>query len=97
MKHFSEHIDSVHQRLVPSKHWFLQAIGIAPKFQGMGYASKLIRPMLVKIDKEHLQCYLETIDEKNVAIYEHFGFKTIDKATVPKTSFTSWAMLRERH
>jgi GNAT superfamily N-acetyltransferase len=95
MRNFNEYIDSVHQRLAPFKHWFLQAIGVDSKFQGKGYASKLLRPMLSKIDKEYLPCYLETIDEKNVSIYEHFGFKVIDKSIVPENGFTSWSMLRK--
>ncbi len=95
MQRFSEHIDTVHKRLAPFKHWYLQAIGVDPKFQGKGYASKLIRPMLSRIDDEHLRVYLETIDEKNVSIYERFGFRTIGKSVFPGDSFTSWAMLRE--
>ena len=95
MKHFADYTDSVHQRQAPFKHWFLQAIGIVPKFQGKGHASELLRPMLSKIDKECLPCYLETIDEKNVSIYEHFGFKIIEKSIVPETRFTNWAMLRK--
>lgn len=95
MRNFNEYIDSVHQHQAPFMHWFLQAIGVAPRFQGKGYASKLLRPMLSKIDKEHLPCYLETIDEKNVSIYERFGFKIVDKSIVPETRFTNWAMLRK--
>jgi len=95
MKHFNEHLDSVHQRQAPFKHLFLQAIGVAPRFQGKGYASMLLRPMLSKIDKENLPCYLETIDEKNVFIYQRFGFEIIDKSIVPETGFTNWAMLRK--
>jgi len=95
MRHFNDYIDTVHQRSAPFKHWFLQAIGIVPKFQGKGYASSLIRPMLSRINKEKLSCYLETIDEKNVAIYQHFGFEIIERSIVPKTGFTNWAMLRK--
>ena len=95
MKVFNDYIDRVHQRQAPFKHWFLQAIGVATRFQRKGYASKLLRSMLSKIDKEHLPCYLETIDEKNVSKYERFGFKIIDKSIVPKTKFTNWAMLRK--
>lgn len=95
LRHFNDYIDSVHQRVAPFKHWFLQAIGIAPRFQGGGYASKLLRPMLSKIDKEYLPCYLETIDEKNAAMYEHYGFKIIDISNIPDTNFTNWALLRE--
>ena len=95
MRHFNDYIDSVHQRVVPFNHWFLQAIGIGPRFQGKGFASLLIRPMLSRIDKENLVCYLETIDEKNVAIYQHFGFEIVERSFVPETGFTNWAMLRK--
>ena len=96
MRHLREHIDAVHQRLAPFKHWFLQTVGVEPQSQGKGYASKLIRPMLTRIDEEGLPCYLETLDEHNVPLYKHLGFKVVDKATVPKTSLTNWAMLREK-
>jgi hypothetical protein len=51
--------------------------------------------MFARMDKEGLPCYLETLDEQNIQLYEHFGFKVVEKATIPKTSLTSWAMLRE--
>jgi len=94
MRRLNEHIDAVHQRLAPFKHWFLQTIGVEPRFQGKGYASKLLRPMFARIDEEGLPCYLETLDEHNAQLYEHLGFKVVDKATVPQTSLTYWAMLR---
>ena len=95
MRRLGEYIDTVHQRLAPFKHWFLQTIGVAPQFQGEGYAGKLLRPILSRIDKESLPCYLETLDEKNVSLYQHFGFKIVDKSKIPETTLTNWAMLRE--
>ena len=95
MRRLGEYLDAVHERLTPFNHWFLQTIGIAPQFQGKGYAGKLLRPMLSKIDEEGLPCYLETLDEQNVSLYKHFGFKIVDKSNVPETSLTNWAMLRE--
>lgn len=96
MRDLGGYIDAVHLRLAPFKHWFLQTVGVEPQSRGKGYASKLIRPMLTRIDKEGLPCYLETLDEHNVPIYEHLGFKVVDKSTIPKTSFINWAMLREK-
>ena len=96
MRYTGEYIDTVHKRLTPFKHWFLQAIGVDPQFQGKGYAGKLISAMSVRIDKEDLPCYLETLDEKNVWLYEHFGFKVIEKSVIPETKLTNWAMLREK-
>ena len=96
MRHLGGYIDTVHQCLAPFKHWYLWTVGVEPQSQGKGYASNLIRPMLTRIDKEGLPCYLETLDEHNVSIYEHLGFKVVDESTVPNTSFTNWAMLREK-
>lgn len=97
LRRFGEYLDSVHRRLAPFQHWYLETIGVDPQFQGMGYASKLIKPMLSKIDQEGLPCYLETGSEKNVPRYEHFGFKVLEKSPVPGTPLTNWAMLREVH
>jgi len=94
MKSFGDYIDGVHNRLTPYKHWFLQTIAVDPESQGKGYAGKLLRPMLARMDEECIPCYLETIDEENVSLYEHFSFKVVDKSAVPKTNLTSWAMLR---
>ncbi|HUU64223.1 MAG TPA: GNAT family N-acetyltransferase [Dehalococcoidia bacterium] len=94
MKSFGDYIDSVHQRLTPFEHLFLQTIGVDPHFQGKGFAGKLLRPMLARMDEEGLPCYLETVEEADVLLYEHFGFKVVEKSTVPKTSLTNWAMLR---
>jgi hypothetical protein len=58
-------------------------------------ASSLIKPMLARIDKEQLQCYLDTNIEKNVGLYQHFGFKVLKKYQIPGTNVKNWSMLRE--
>lgn len=95
MRYFGEYIDAVHKRLAPFKHWYLLIIGVDPQFKGKGYAGKLLRPMFARIDEEGLPCYLETLGEKNVTLYEHFGFRMVEKSAIPETKLTSWAMLRE--
>ncbi len=95
MRGLGKYIDGVHSRLAPFKQWFLKAIGVSPQFQGSGYAGKLLRPMLSKIDEEGLPCYLETLEEQNVRLYEHFGFAVTEESTIPETTLTNWAMLRE--
>ena len=95
MKGLSNYIDGVQERLAPFRHWYLQAIGVAPDFQGKGYAGRLLKPMLAKLDREGLPCYLETLEEQNVSLYQHFGFNIVDESRVTETTLTSWAMLRE--
>ena len=95
MRELGQYIDEVHGRLAPFKHWFLQAIGVDPQFQGQGHAGKLLRRMLTRIDEAGLPCYLETLEEQNVGLYEHFGFAVAEESAIPGTSLTNWAMLRE--
>ena len=95
MKAVGDHIDSVKERLAPARHMFLQTLGVDPQYQGQGCAGKLLKPMLARLDEEKMPCYLETLDEKNVGIYERFGFTPIDESAIPGTPLTSWAMLRE--
>lgn len=97
MRAAGEYLDNMHKRLTPFKHWYLEIIGVTPEDQGKGFAGTLIRTMLVKVDEEGLPCYLETVEEKNVGIYERFDFKVIEMSQVPGTPLFSWAMLREPH
>jgi len=95
MQPFFEYIENKRWELVPHPHWYLMAIGVDPKYQGKGYASRLIRAMLTRIDEEGMPCYLETEIEKNIALYQHFDFKVVEEFIVPDTTVNLWAMLRE--
>ena len=93
---FSDYASPIHKRHTPFRHWYLMYIGVESLFYGRGYASALIKPMLTRIDREHLLCFLETQNEKNVQIYQHFGFKVVEVGTVPGTDINHWAMLRDK-
>jgi len=95
MMSFADYTSSLHKSRAHFPHWYLFMIGVDPMFQGKGYASRLLRPMFALIDQEHLPCYLETHNEKNLAFYQHYGFKVVEAGTIPETDITHWAMLRE--
>jgi ribosomal protein S18 acetylase RimI-like enzyme len=88
------HIDARHAELAPFRHAFLSLLGVAPEARGQGHAGALLRPMLARLDAQGLPCYLETMDGRHVARYEHFGFRVLEASSVPGTPLTSWAMLR---
>ncbi len=75
-------------------HWHLSPIATDPAQQGKGYAGTLIRAMLSRLDAERIPCFLETQTERNVPIYEHYGFQTVEKAVFPGSAVNHWAMLR---
>lgn len=96
MMSYNEYAFKVHDHHAPFRHWYLFLIGVDPSFQGKGCASRLLKPMLARIDQEHFPCYLETQNEENVPVYEHFGFKVVEEDTIPRTDVNHWGMLREK-
>lgn len=56
-------------------HWSLEALGVRPEYQRSGLGTRLIEPVLERIDAEGLDCYLETSDPANVEYYRRFGFQ----------------------
>ncbi|MFX1407567.1 MAG: GNAT family N-acetyltransferase [Promethearchaeota archaeon] len=86
--------DSIRNIYMKVPYWYFGPIGIDPEYQGQGFASKLIKPMLNRIDNENLPIYLETNIERNIAIYDHFGFRILEEIIIPDTSIVSWSMIR---
>ena len=96
MRSAAEFLWSVHRRRAPSPHWYLSVIGVTPASQGRSHATDLVAPMLARLDGEGLGCYLETQNEKNLAIYERYGFRVVEEGVIPGGGVKFWAMLRER-
>jgi len=95
MQEFDQYIERKHKELAPHEHWYLAVLAVDPQHQGKGYGSKLLNEMLSYIDGEGLPCYVETEGEKNVSMYQRFGFEVVDEFVVPKTKDKLAAMLRQ--
>jgi len=91
----TDNILRIHKELMKEPHWYLANIGVDPDHQGKGYGSKLIKPMLERIEKTGYTVFLETNFEGNVGLYEHLGFDIIDETKIPKTEIINWAMIRK--
>lgn len=91
----NDFVDAKHESHISSAHWYLAYIGIDPDFQGAGFASKLIKPMLEKFTASHLACYLETNTTKNVGLYEHYGFVLLEEFVEPQSGIKFYAMLKK--
>jgi ribosomal protein S18 acetylase RimI-like enzyme len=83
------------KRLVPGPHWYLGLLAVAPGHQGRGHASALMRPVLEKVKRQNLPCYLETHKQINVSMYEHFGFRVVEQIEVPDSGILQWCMVKE--
>jgi GNAT superfamily N-acetyltransferase len=57
--------------------WYLFILGVEPRVQRRGLGGALMRPVVERADAEHLACYLETENQRNVAFYLKHGFELI--------------------
>jgi len=74
-------------------HCHLEAIGVLPERQGQGVGSLLLGYFCAYIDQRRQAAYLETGLLKNVHLYERFGFKVVEEASV--LSVPNWFMWRD--
>ena len=73
-------------------HWHLGPVGVDRPLQGQGVGGALLRTFCARMDRERANAYLETDKAQNVAIYEHFGFRTIAEDQI--LGITNWFMVR---
>jgi ribosomal protein S18 acetylase RimI-like enzyme len=64
------------------RHWHLGPIGVHPEHQGRGIGKAILRSFLKMVDEQGLPAYLETDLDRNVALYETFGFRVIARADI---------------
>ena len=79
---------------VTAPYLYLLILGVDPVHQGKGYSSILLNSMFKQTDRKGISVYLETEVEKNVTLYEHFGFKMIKKIILPEIDAPMWEMVR---
>jgi hypothetical protein len=87
-------IGRLHLKYAPEPHYYLDNLGVLPSEWGKGLASQLIRPFLDRAIDEKVAAYTETVTSKNVALYEHFGFKLMEECTIDGTGITICGLLK---
>ncbi len=75
-------------------HWYGQNIGVIPSRQRSGLAKQLIEFALKRMEQADPACYLETGSEKNVRIYQRYGFEVTSEAALPGGGLTLYFMTR---
>lgn len=85
-------MDRLERRHPREPHWYLQAIGTDPAYQGRGYGGVLLRHRLATVDAAGLPAYLEASKEANVPLYENFGFALTGEIKMPDgpTLYPMW-------
>jgi GNAT superfamily N-acetyltransferase len=87
-------LNAIEARHPHERHYYLPVIGIRPEWQGRGFGSALLRPILERCDRERLPAYLEASSARNRALYERHGFAVLEEMRV-SDSPPLWRMWRE--
>jgi hypothetical protein len=82
------------KKSISDPFWYLSVVIVDPAYQGKGYASSLIRPILAIADESDHRVYLETQNVDNVPIYEKYGFRTVSAQIIPGTNIMHFIMIR---
>jgi ribosomal protein S18 acetylase RimI-like enzyme len=93
MRLYSSLCQEMHKKHANFPHWYLYNLAIIPKHQGKSFATRLLKPKLAILDKLRLPCFLETSD-RNITLYQHFGFEVVERVSLPKLEEDVWFMLR---
>ncbi|WP_063255105.1 GNAT family N-acetyltransferase [Neobacillus niacini] len=84
---------TLEKKYAPNIHFKLESIGVDPDFKGKGLSTKLIAPFISEAQMKNIPVYTETTTPLNVGLYEHFGFKTMEKRSIPQKKLTVWSLL----
>ncbi|MFW9785526.1 MAG: GNAT family N-acetyltransferase [Candidatus Heimdallarchaeota archaeon] len=90
-----EIIESVKKNLDIGPYIYLFVIGVKQEFQGKGFGGKMLGALMEKADIEKKPMYLETQLEKNVSLYEKYGFYIYEKKELQDPNLPFWFMVRD--
>jgi ribosomal protein S18 acetylase RimI-like enzyme len=74
---------------------YLLVFGVATELHGRGFGRKLIDAVIEKSEQERLPLLVGAGSEDNVKMYEHFGFRVLEKITLRIVGLPEWEMVRE--
>ena len=90
----SDYVADIRNSIIQPPYTELSPIGVKPEYQGKGFGSKLLRPMMQKFDNEKTVCFLETQNPENILLYEKLGFEIAREGIMPESDLHHWGMMR---
>jgi GNAT superfamily N-acetyltransferase len=77
-------------------HYYLQVIGTDPQQQAKGFGGVVMRRQLTIADRTGMPAYLESSKERNIPVYQSFGFQVTGEIKLPEgpTLYPMWRPAR---
>lgn len=70
-----ETMAQMHQKHIgDTPYWYVAIMAVDPSAQGQKLTSLLMRMVNRIADEEKMDCYLDTVGEKNVTVYGRYGY-----------------------
>ena len=91
---FNIEIEQVAKRYRTANDGYLLAFATRLDKQGQHYGKPLITALLNHLDASGESCYLETLEPKNVALYQHFSFQLTGQKESQMGNLSLFAMRR---
>ena len=91
---FNSEIEQVAKRYRTANDGYLMAFATRLDKQGQHYGKPLITALLNHLDASGESCYLETLEPKNVALYQHFSFQLTGQKESQMGNLSLFAMRR---
>jgi ribosomal protein S18 acetylase RimI-like enzyme len=63
-------------------HWHIGPVGVRPDLQGHGIGKALLTSLLSTVDDHGSAAFLETDVDRNVTLYEKFGFNVMSREAI---------------
>ena len=93
---FNIEIEQVAKRYRAANDGYLMAFATRLNKQGQHYGKPLITALLNHLDASGESCYLETLEAKNITLYQHFSFQLVGQTDSQMGNLTIFAMRRSK-
>ena len=90
-----DYLSDVHQKGLPTEHWYLSIIGVHPVQRGRGYGGSLLAPIMQRADAAGIPICLDTAQPKVRPLYERLGFRVAVETVDPTSGVQFWTYQRD--
>ena len=95
MLKFEIYAETIKKNYIKDNTWYFYSLAVSPSRQNKGEASKLVRPLMQFWKDNNQTCYLETLNSRNVSIYQHFDYKLVSTTNIPSSDLILYGMVKE--